>query len=109
MAYDWGDDDDGDNFDRAPFDQVWNDNAEINFDQWQDHGYDDNEMRDQHLNFLEEMAGFDQMDHGDQLQAWTDYIDAFVNGDGDRDTFFEDMGYDAADFDWDGWREIMGY
>ena len=109
MPFDWGDADDGDGLDRAPFDQVWEDYAEPNWDQIADHGWNDYELRDQHLDFLENMAGFSEMDHGEQLQAWTDYIDGFVNGDGDRNEFFDDMGYDADDFDWDGWREIMGY
>jgi hypothetical protein len=26
-----------------------------------------------------------------------------------RDEFFDYMGMDAADFDWEGWREAMGY
>lgn len=26
-----------------------------------------------------------------------------------RDEFFEFMGIDAADFDWEAWREAMGY
>lgn len=26
-----------------------------------------------------------------------------------RDEFFEYLGIDAADFDWEGWREAMGY
>lgn len=105
MPFDWGDDSD----DRSAFDQVWEDHAEINWDQWTAHGFDDNEMRDQHFDFLDGMAGFAHMDHAEQLQAWTDYIGGFVNGDGDRQDFYDDMGYDEEDFDWDGWRAIMGY
>lgn len=26
-----------------------------------------------------------------------------------RDAFYDYMGIDASDFDWDGWREAMGY
>lgn len=26
-----------------------------------------------------------------------------------RDEFFDYMGMDSADFDWEGWREAMGY
>jgi hypothetical protein len=26
-----------------------------------------------------------------------------------REEFFDFMGIDAADFDWEGWREAMGY
>lgn len=26
-----------------------------------------------------------------------------------RDEFFDYLGIDAADFDWEGWREAMGY
>lgn len=26
-----------------------------------------------------------------------------------RDEFFDYLGIDEADFDWDGWREAMGY
>lgn len=26
-----------------------------------------------------------------------------------REEFFDYMGIDAADFDWEGWREAMGY
>jgi hypothetical protein len=106
MPFDW---DNEDERDRSAFDQVWNDNAEINWDQWAAHGFDDTEMRDRHLDFVEGLMGWDHMDHAEQLQAWVDYIDGFVNGDLDRDTFFADMGYDPDDFDWDGWRAIMGY
>jgi hypothetical protein len=28
---------------------------------------------------------------------------------GMRDEFFDYMGMDEADFDWEGWREAMGY
>src|SRR5271154_7193913 len=101
--------DDADDEDRSAFEQVWNDHAEIQWEQWQAHGFDDNEIRDQHLDFVEGLTGWDYMDAADQLQAWTDYIDGFVNGDGDRQDFYDDMGYDEEDFGWDGWRAVMGY
>jgi hypothetical protein len=106
MPYDWGEDDEPD---RSAFDQVWEDQAQPDWDSIAAHGWNDYEIRDEHLDFLEGMAGFSTMDHADQLQTWTDYIDGFVNNGGNRENFFDDMGYDEEDFDWDGWRAIMGY
>jgi hypothetical protein len=44
-----------------------------------------------------------------QLDMWTDYIQAFINGEIRFDTFFAEWGIDPVTFSWGLWREAMGY
>jgi hypothetical protein len=40
---------------------------------------------------------------------WYDYVSAFLVNDMDHDTFFETWNIDPRDFDWELWRDAMGY
>jgi hypothetical protein len=48
----------------------------------------------------------------EKYQLWNDYLTVMVKGGyarSERDEFFERLGIDPRDFDWQGWREVMGY
>ena len=72
-------------------------------------GYSPHEIFQDHLAFFMSNPGIPETPRVEQHELWEDYIDAMVEGRLDRNQFFEEMGIDPRDFDWEGWREAMGY
>lgn len=42
---------------------------------------------------------------------WLGYVESMINESSrfDREDFLSDFGIQDVDFDWEGWREVMGY
>jgi hypothetical protein len=50
-----------------------------------------------------------ELDLDDFLDAWREYIETWVQGEKDREEFWRSLGINPRDFDWEGWRQAMGY
>ncbi len=76
-----------------------------------------------HQDFFEDLPGVPYLDDEQRDYAETLYDVAFTHTAEEleamgysmddvgaiREEFFDSLGIDAADFDWEGWREAMGY
>lgn len=105
---DYDDDSDLPYWEEQRFHDIWEDTANQRaIDDAQDRtNYSADEIEQAHVElFMQYVAGEDR---DTQESLWEAYIETMVNG-GDHDQFFEDMGIEPADFDWNGWREAMGY
>ena len=70
-------------------------------------GYSENEIFQGHFEILRSL---DPDASGDDLeQMWDDYLLSFVSDGMSHDTFFEIWNIDPRDFDWQMWRDVMGY
>lgn len=74
-------------------------------------GYSEREILQGAIEFMDQYT--EGMDGGERNQAWVDFLDLMVEGGHtkeEREEFMRDeLGIDPADFDWEGWRELMGY
>lgn len=105
------DDDETDNpyWEEQHFHDIWQDTAsESVLDQIGDRTYySAAELEQAHAEvFFPYIEG---EEHATQEELWKDYIEVMVNGEGDRDAFFHELGIYESDFDWEAWREAMGY
>ena len=76
-----------------------------------DTGYSRSELIQGHLEQYMAMGGT-EFSGREQHEMFRDYLDIMVVGghsQSERDSFFAEMGLDPRDFDWEGWRELMGY
>jgi hypothetical protein len=74
-------------------------------------GYSQNELIQGHLEQFMQMGGM-EFEGREQHEMFREYLDFMVNGGhsvSERESFFAEMGIDPRDFDWEGWRELMGY
>ena len=74
-------------------------------------GYSRNELVQGHLEQYITMGG-DEFSGREQHEMFREYLDVMVNGGHTKsewESFFYEMGIDPRDFDWEGWRELMGY
>lgn len=76
-----------------------------------DTGYSQSELVQGHLEQFIQMGG-DEYQGREQHEMFREYLDIMVVGghsQAERDSFYAEMGLDPRDFDWEGWRELMGY
>lgn len=71
-------------------------------------GMSDDDIFQAHFDIAQDYMD-DEWDAGQEHQFWVDYLDAMVDGTMSREEFFDTYDIDPADFDWDAWREAMGY
>jgi len=71
-------------------------------------GYSEQEALDKQYDIFADMVP-DDFNERQAEQMWGDYLEAFVQGGGSMDDFFEEYDIDPEDFDWEAWREAMGY
>lgn len=94
---------------RGPYRESWENN--VNDSQVADiqerTGYSENEIFQAHFEVFAMLNP--EGDDDEQLQMWDDYLAAFVNGETTHDAFFEEWNIDPRDFDWEMWRDAMGY
>jgi hypothetical protein len=95
------------------FENIWNEHTSTHhyiISEIQDRsGYSEHEIFQSHLELFMSSPGITEESRVVQHELWEDYIDAMVTGTLDRDQFFEEMGINPRDFDWESWREAMGY
>lgn len=60
-----------------------------------------------HWELFSELPGVDDLNHFDKLDLWEIYLDSMVGDELDRDYWWDQIGLDPADFDWEAWREAM--
>lgn len=75
-------------------------------------GYSQQELVQGHLEVFYSIPGITEEDRDTRYQLFGDYLRVMVRGGyskDERDRFWSDIGIDPRDFDWDGWREVMGY
>jgi hypothetical protein len=72
-------------------------------------GYSEHEIFQTHLELFLSSPGITEENRVVQHELWEDYLDSMVEQRLDRDQWFEEMGIDPRDFDWESWREAMGY
>lgn len=60
-----------------------------------------------------QLGGVQEMTSDEVLTGWEHYVDVFVNDEqlhqDPGNDFFEYMGMDPRDFDWEAWRDANGY
>lgn len=90
---------------------IWNEQVE--FDDWAPvsnrTGSTDQEIYADNLEIAVGVELFNDIPNEQFGEFWSDYIDAFVTNDLDRDEFFEMWDINPRDFPWADWREAMGY
>jgi hypothetical protein len=64
---------------------------------------------EEHLDVFLSTLPVDQMTDSEQAEAWSEYLDIWYENRGNRYEWLDDWGIDYRDFDWDGWRDAMGY
>ena len=72
-------------------------------------GYSQNELLQGHLELFMTMGG-DEMPN--QHEMFREYLDFMVVGGhsaAEREAFWDEMGIDPRDIDWEEWRDLMGY
>lgn len=71
-----------------------------------------------HKELIEDMAAANDLDNEDKQALWNDYLKYMVGKRGERapyrrndlqNPFWQNWGIDPEMFDWDAWREAMGY
>lgn len=71
-----------------------------------------------HRDIIDNMALEYDLDAEDKLELWDDYLEYIVGRRGERmsyrrndvrNPFWQKWGIDPDGFDWDAWREAMGY
>jgi hypothetical protein len=76
-------------------------------------GYSQRGLVQQHVEvFLAIPGALDAETSQERYQMWTEYLTVMIKGGyshEERDAFFNSMGIDPRDFDWDAWRAAMGY
>lgn len=92
------------------YDNIWD--AVVSDNTWDDiserTGYSEREEIQAQLDIFLDMVP-DDFSQQETQQMWGDYLMAMVEGGMSREEFFEEYDIDPADFDWDAWREAMGY
>lgn len=62
---------------------------------------------------FDSIPGIADSDHDEQIELWDSYIRNMVNGtrqrNDPRNPFWSDVGIHPRDFDWDEFRQAMGY
>lgn len=75
-------------------------------------GYSREEQEQAHLEIFLAMPGMMEEEARERYRLWGQYVRVMVNGNvskREREEFFEELYLDERDFDWQLWREIMGY
>lgn len=72
-------------------------------------GYSRGELIQAHLEIFLSLPGMTEEDRGDRLYYWGQYLDATASGGQTMQQWLRDTGYDPRDFDWQMWRETIGY
>jgi len=70
-------------------------------------GYSERELFQLHSEILSSLDP--EADRDTREDMWQDYLMAFVSDGMTHDAFFEIWNIDPRDFDWQLWREAMGY
>jgi hypothetical protein len=74
-------------------------------------GYSRQELIQGHLEIFMASGGV-ETEGQEQHELFRDYLEFMVVGghsQAERDAFWDELGIDPRDFDWEGWRELMGY
>lgn len=79
-----------------------------------DTGYSRNEIFQHHVELFLSIGGIAEEPRDEQLRLWSLYLESLVAGiHGKRNdrsnVFWSEMGLDPRDFDWEDWRDGMGY
>lgn len=75
-------------------------------------GYRQRELVQAHVEIFFALPGMLEEDKQTQRQFFGEYLYAMVREGSSRerrDQFFRDVGIHPLDFDWQAWREVMGY
>ena len=74
-------------------------------------GYSRQEIFQNHYNdvFYPLTIDAPELTRDEQLEMWQDYIETFMMNEHRHDWFFETWNVHPSDFDWQAWREAMGY
>lgn len=75
-------------------------------------GYSQRELLQGHLEIYHSMPGVEELTSQQRHQEFAEYLDLMVRGmhsRAEREGFFMAMGIEPADFDWEHWRDLMGY
>ena len=94
------------------YDPVWDAIvSESTIDQIRDAtGYSEREIEQGHIELFQDYVPDDYTD-AQELQMWGDYLLAMVESSRSysHNEFFSEYNINPADFDWEAWREAMGY
>lgn len=71
-------------------------------------GYSEREIEQAHIELFQDYVPDDYTD-AQELQMWGDYLAGMVEGLTTHNEFFDLYDIDPGDFDWEAWREAMGY
>lgn len=75
-------------------------------------GYSQAELRQAHLELFLSLPGMLEEDRTTRYNLYGEYLNVMVNPGHikeDRDRWFANQGISPRDFDWQTWRDIMGY
>jgi hypothetical protein len=92
------------------YDDIWHEHiSQADTDAIHDRtGYSEREIIQGHLETFMSLPGMEEEPRYVKYDLWEQYTEAMINGN-NRDEFFANVGIDPRDFDWEGWREMMGY
>jgi hypothetical protein len=75
-------------------------------------GYSQAELRQAHLELFLSLPGMTEEDRDTRYNLFGEYVNIMVAGGhtvDERRAWFSEQGISARDFDWERWREVMGY
>lgn len=97
----------------SQFDRVWDALVMTSTeDDIQDRtGYSHQEIVQAHIEIFMSFPGMTEEPRREQLNMWGDYVNTMVNNSniGRRNDFWNEVGVTDRTFNWEQWRQAMGY
>jgi hypothetical protein len=72
-------------------------------------GYRKSEIVQAHVEIFLSLPDMENTPGYERYRLWREYLGAMVEGSIPRERFYDAVGIDERDFDWQEWREAMGY
>jgi len=72
-------------------------------------GYSQAELIQGHLEMFISMGGDEFPNQHEMFREYLDFMVVGGHSAAERDAFWDEMGIDPRDIDWEEWRELMGY
>jgi hypothetical protein len=72
-------------------------------------GYSQNELVQGHLEMFMNMGGDEIPNQHEMFREYLDFMVVGGHSAAEREAFWDEMGIDPRDIDWEEWRDLMGY
>jgi hypothetical protein len=93
------------------YEDIWHENvSEARFDEIQSRtGHSERETIQAAMSQFLDLPGMDEEPRHVKYEMWDLFTETLVANHGDREAAFAELGIHPNDFDWEAWREYMGY